>query len=29
MSKADQFRQHAEEAMGWACKSKTPKETQA
>jgi hypothetical protein len=29
MSKADQFRQYAEEAMRWACKSKTPKETQA
>jgi hypothetical protein len=28
MSKADQFRQYAEEAMRWAFKSKTPKETQ-
>jgi hypothetical protein len=29
MSKADQFRQYAEEAMRWAFKSKIPKETQA
>ncbi len=29
MSKADQFRQYAEEAMRWACQSKTQKERQA
>ena len=29
MSKADQFRQYAEEAMRWACQSKTEKERQA
>ena len=29
MSKADQFRQYAEEAMRWAFECKTPKETQA
>jgi hypothetical protein len=29
MSKADQFRQYAEEAMRWACQSKNEKEKQA
>ena len=29
MSKADQFREYAEEAMRWACQSKTQKERQA
>ena len=29
MSKADQFRQYAEEAMRWARQSKTEKEKQA
>jgi hypothetical protein len=29
MSKADQFRQYAEEAMRWPCQSKTENERQA
>jgi hypothetical protein len=28
MSKADQFRQYAEEALRWACQAKTEKEKQ-
>jgi hypothetical protein len=29
MSKAEEFRQYAEEAVRWACKSKTEQEKQA